>query len=273
VLGVSWDGTGYGLDATVWGGEFLLAGKASFTRVAHFRQFSLPGGDAAIKEPRRSALGVLHEIFGIELWNQREFITDFSESEIALLRQMLEKKINVPMTSSVGRLFDAVASLTGLRHRSSFEGQAAMELEFALRADVADAYPFDLQDGSPMIVDWAFTIRNIVSDLGKQTPVAIISAKFHNMLTETIVAVAKKNWRIQDRTQRRMFSKSISDRTHRRSSALGESSALLAPANSAERRWYRPRPGGRCGLGPKVMNLVYWGKVRGGRPLKNLRSD
>jgi len=190
-LGVAWDGTGYGLDATVWGGEFLRTDNGSFTRVAHFRHFSLPGGDAVVKEPRRSAFGVLYEIFGAELWNQRQFIPDFSENEIGLLLQMLEKKINAPIPSSVGRLFDAVASLTGLRHRSSFEGQAAMELEFALRTNVQEAYPFDLQHGSPMIVDWEPTIRDIVSDLERQTPAGIISARFHNMLTETIVAVAK----------------------------------------------------------------------------------
>ncbi len=191
-LGVAWDGTGFGLDGTIWGGEFLLADKRSFTRVAHLRQFALPGGEAAIKEPRRSALGVLHEIFGSEFWEQREFLRDFSESEIVLLRQLLQKNINAPITSSVGRLFDAVASLTGLRHRSSFEGQAAMELEFALFPGVADGYDFNLMDGRPLIIDWKPTIRGIASDLKRRTSVGVISAKFHNTLVETIIAVARK---------------------------------------------------------------------------------
>ena len=210
-LGISWDGTGLGLDGTIWGGEFLLADRVGqvcnlpaeeegklqtcptlFTRIAHFRQFALPGGDAAIKEPRRSALGVMHEIFRSELWDQREFLSDFSESDIGLLRQMLERKVNAPITSSVGRLFDAVASLVGLRHRSSFEGQAAMELEFALLPGVSDAYHFDLMDGMPAIIDWEPTIRGIASDLKRRTSVSVISAKFHNTLVETIVAVARK---------------------------------------------------------------------------------
>ncbi|MEP6586386.1 MAG: carbamoyltransferase HypF, partial [Candidatus Udaeobacter sp.] len=191
-LGVSWDGTGFGLDGTVWGGEFLLAASNSFTRVAHFRQFALPGGETAIKEPRRSALGLLHEIFGDELWTQRELLVDLAESEVAPLRQMFEKKINTPKTSSVGRLFDAVASLSGLRHRATFEGQAAMELEFALQSAVSEAYPYDLRDGSPMIVDWEPAIRGILADLQHKTPVKLISAKFHNMLAETIVAVSRK---------------------------------------------------------------------------------
>ncbi len=109
-LGVAWDGTGYGLDGTIWGGEFLLVkGEGSFERVAHFRQFRLPGGDPAIKEPRRSALGLLYEIFGDGAWDFPPLVADFSEQEKSLLRQILEKQINAPLTSSVGRLFDAVA--------------------------------------------------------------------------------------------------------------------------------------------------------------------
>ena len=120
-LGVVWDGTGYGLDGTIWGGEFLLANSdGSFERVAHFRQFRLPGGDRAIKEPRRSALGLLYEILGEQAWDFLQQNVDFSHSEKSLLRQMLKKRINAPLTSSAGRLFDAVASLTGLRHRASF---------------------------------------------------------------------------------------------------------------------------------------------------------
>jgi hydrogenase maturation factor HypF (carbamoyltransferase family) len=111
-LGVAWDGTGYGLDGTIWGGEFLLVqGDGSFERVAHFRHFRLPGGDRAIKEPRRSAVGLLYEIFGDGAWDFPQLMGDLSEQEKSLLRQMLEKQINAPLTSSVGRLFDAVAAL------------------------------------------------------------------------------------------------------------------------------------------------------------------
>jgi hydrogenase maturation protein HypF len=194
-LGVAWDGTGYGLDKTVWGGEFLLAkDDGSFERVAHLRKFRLPGGDAAIRQPCRSALGLLHEMLGAECWNvpSRSAGIDFPEDERALLRQMLEKKINAPQTSSIGRLFDSIAALIGLRQRSHFEGQAAMELEFARQPGVPEAYSFWLQDASPMIIDWEPTIRELLSDLTLNEERGVIAAKFHNALVEMIVAVARR---------------------------------------------------------------------------------
>ena len=133
-LGVSWDGTGYGLDGTVWGGEFFLVTDTSCERVAHLRQFRLPGGDKAVKEPRRVALGLLYELFGEALFSMSELapVAAFSPAELGLLKTMLARNLNSPLTSSIGRLFDAVASLAGLRQQVRFEGQAAMELEFAL---------------------------------------------------------------------------------------------------------------------------------------------
>ncbi len=191
-LGVAWDGTGYGPDGTIWGGEFLLAKDGSFTRVAHLRQFPLPGGDTAIKEPRRGRLGLLAEIFRDELWERDDLIAGFTKQELPLLRQMLEKRVNVPLTSSAGRLFDVVASLIGLRHRASFEGQAAMEMEFAVQDGVDESYPFSLGDESPIVIDWAPAIREILQDTQNGKPVGVISAQFHNMLAEAIVAIARK---------------------------------------------------------------------------------
>jgi hydrogenase maturation protein HypF len=197
VLAVSWDGTGFGPDGTVWGGEFLLAGDdEAFRRVAHFRQFRLPGGEAAVKQPRRTALGVLFAMWGGEAMQRRELapVHDFSEGELRLIRQMLAKGLHAPVTSSAGRLFDAVASLTGLRQRTSFEGQAAMELEFAIVPGVNDAYPFDLHDiksGHPYVVDWRPAIQKVIDDLREHQPAGIISARFHNGLAEAVVAVAR----------------------------------------------------------------------------------
>ena len=191
-LGVAWDGTGYGLDGTIWGGEFLFANDQSFERVAHFRQFRLPGGPAAIKEPRRVALGLLYQMFGDEIWERRELTSAFSETELALLRQMIAKRINTPVTSSVGRLFDAVASLVGLRHRASFEGQAAMEMEFAIESPTNESYSFEISEGLPRIVNWQPMMKEILNDLRRAQSVATISAKFHNTLAEIIVAVAKQ---------------------------------------------------------------------------------
>ncbi|MEP6810089.1 MAG: carbamoyltransferase HypF [Chthoniobacterales bacterium] len=192
-LGVAWDGTGYGLDGTIWGGEFLLAqSDGSFERVAHLRTFALPGGDRAIQEPRRCALGVLHQIFGDETWKRPEVKAAFASKDIALLRQMLDREIRSPRTSSAGRLFDAAAALIGLRTRTSFEGQAAMELEFAADPAIREAYPFELRETNPIVIDWEPAIRALLSDIERGCPQSALSAKFHNMLSESIVVVAHK---------------------------------------------------------------------------------
>lgn len=191
VLGVSWDGTGYGLDGTIWGGEFLLATRESFTRVAHLRTFRLPGGEQAIKEPRRAALGVLYELFGDGLkCADLAPIQSFSEHELELLLTMLQKNLNSPTTSSAGRLFDAVASLVGLRQISRFEGQAAMELEFALHGmETDERYEFAL---AHEMLDWGSMLLGIISDVRAGASVGKIAAKFHNTLVEMIVTVAQR---------------------------------------------------------------------------------
>jgi hydrogenase maturation protein HypF len=204
VLGVSWDGTGYGLDGTIWGGEFLLTDETGFSRVASFRKFRLPGSTPAIKEPRRTALGVLYEMLGKRVFEQRDStpVRFFSEQEISILSQMLQKGFQSPWTSSVGRLFDAVASLSGLRQLIKFEGQAAMELEFAIGSEkTEEAYPFAIANGtdsvsagspSVMIVDWEPLIHAILQDVRDTIPLARISIKFHNTLVEIVVEVARR---------------------------------------------------------------------------------
>ena len=192
-LGVAWDGTGYGPDGTIWGGEFLLAGEKSFERVAHFRHFQLPGGEAAIKQPSRTALGVLFEMGGAAALDQKDLapVRDFSEGDLALVRQMLVKGLQAPVTSSAGRLFDAVASIAGLRQQMSFEGQAAMELEFAIQPCIGEAYSFEIKSTSPSVIDWRPMIEQIVEDVRCGLAAGVISAKFHNALVEIIVAVAR----------------------------------------------------------------------------------
>jgi hydrogenase maturation protein HypF len=210
LLGVSWDGTGYGLDGTIWGGEFFLVEEKSWSRVAHFRQFRLPGGDKAVKEPRRTALGVLSELFGEEAFAQDLTpIRTFSPGELASLKTMLRRHVNSPLTSSAGRLFDAVASLLGIRQTVRFEGQAAMELEFALpETIITEAYPFPvlrfrpgekhvlsrttLSVQSPLSLDWSPMVEAILDDLKHRTHASHISAKFHNALVEGIISIAKQ---------------------------------------------------------------------------------
>ncbi len=204
VLGVSWDGTGYALDGTVWGGELVLVTESSCERVAHLRQFPLPGGDAAVKEPRRTALGLLYEMFGDAAFTMTDLapLQAFSPADLGPLKTMLARRLNSPRTSSVGRLFDAVASLAGLRQQVHYEGQAAMELEFALEGTKAtdEAYDFPLTTPhapsstlhAPRLLDWAPAINSLLSDLKARLPLSLIAARFHNALVEAIVAVAKR---------------------------------------------------------------------------------
>ncbi len=198
VLGVAWDGTGYGTDGNVWGGEFLLADTGSFERVAYFRPFKLPGGDQAIREPRRVALGLLHELFGEVGFEQKApgiVLESFSGSELRVLRQMLVKGLNSPWTTSAGRIFDAVASLTNLRQTCTYEGQAAMELEYAIEGgEKAGSYPFRLNEPveSGIVVDWASTFTALIEDIGRRVSVGKIAARFHNTLVEVIWQVAER---------------------------------------------------------------------------------
>jgi hydrogenase maturation protein HypF len=196
VLGVSWDGTGYGADGTVWGGEFLRVDGSGFQRVAHLRTFRLPGGEEAVKEPRRSAAGLLYALFGPDAltWDRFEPVRAFTDREMTVIEVALRKKVNAPLTSSAGRLFDAVASLIGIRHINRYEGQAAMELEFATH-DVAatDRYRVKVlraPDG-PAIVDWCGVIHGIMEDIENNVAVGVMSAKFHNTLAEAVVKVAQ----------------------------------------------------------------------------------
>jgi len=224
LLGVSWDGTGYGLDGTIWGGEFLRITdsqitnpesqipKESFERSAHLRTFRLPGGEVAIKEPRRTAIGLLYEMFGDGLFKDVGLhdlapMQAFPSQEVGTLHMMLKRKINSPLTSSAGRLFDAVASIVGLRQKTRFEGQAAMELEFVLEGvETDELYQFQVHTKSQIsnpkseipnpksayVVDWSPMIEGILQDVRSEVPVGEISAKFHNTLVETIVAMARR---------------------------------------------------------------------------------
>jgi hydrogenase maturation protein HypF len=206
VLGVAWDGTGFGLDETVWGGEFIQVerkqDRVTWNRVAHLRRFRLPGGELAVKEPRRAALGLLHELGG-ESWTGEgdcHSLQAFQPSELVPLRQMLERGLYSPQTSSAGRLFDAVASLTGLRQTVRHEGQAAMQLEFiAEEATTREAYPLPLVRGRGLppeeeggVLDWSPLIEALLADVAKALPVSVISARFHNALADGIVRVAQQ---------------------------------------------------------------------------------
>jgi hydrogenase maturation protein HypF len=190
VLGFAWDGTGYGSDGTAWGGEMLICQRAEFRRVAHLRTFLLPGGDRAAREPRRAAFGLLYEMLGAECgeWARAWFAPE----EVRLLLTALGRPRLFPRTSSMGRLFDAVAVLCGLPLRVSFEGQAAMALEFAVDPHERIAYPFPLSGAMPAVADWEPLVRAAIADRRAGVPVSSIAARFHNALVELAVAIARQ---------------------------------------------------------------------------------
>ncbi len=205
-LGIIWDGTGYGPDGTIWGGEFLLGDAAGYERVGHLRPFRLPGGDAAVRQPKRTALALLWEILGDDVFERTDLspIQAMTATERRVLGQMLRKGINAPLTTSAGRLFDGIAALIGLRQEVTFEGQAAMQLEYAADPHETGAYPFALTNlpisqspnpqspiPNPLLLDWQPTITAILSDLRQGVEPGIMSGRFHNGLVAAAVAVAQ----------------------------------------------------------------------------------
>jgi hydrogenase maturation protein HypF len=195
VIGVTFDGTGYGTDGAVWGGEFLVGDYRAFRRAAHLRYVGLPGGDRAVREPWRMAVAHLADA-GCERTLLRDRVPPVA---LRTVEQMLDRRVNTPLTSSAGRLFDAVAALAGLRDRVSFEGQAAMELEWrATEAAPDGVYPFDLVEARegdapaeppPLVVDTRPLIRAVVWDAERGVDAATIGRRFHTTVVEFIAAV------------------------------------------------------------------------------------
>ncbi|HEY3350472.1 MAG TPA: carbamoyltransferase HypF [Thermoanaerobaculia bacterium] len=200
-LGVTWDGTGLGTDGTIWGGEFLLGDASGFARVAHLRPFRLPGGDAAVKEPRRAALAILLELLGENALDREdlECVRSFSAGERAVLSRMISSGLNAPVTTSAGRLFDAVASLLGIAQKTSFEGQSAMALEAAAfeargGAESGGHIPDPLRlivapDGSA-VLDWEPLIFDLLRKSSLGLPPSLLAAQFHAALADGILAAA-----------------------------------------------------------------------------------
>ncbi len=192
-LGIAWDGTGYGPDGTVWGGECLRVTAGGWERSAHLLPFRLPGGEAAVREPRRSALGLLYAVYGPDAFARADLppLAAFTAAERAILQTMLARGLNAPLTSSAGRLFDAVAALLGLEQVSAYEGHAAMALEYAADGFEAGApYPFTLTASGAL--DWRQMIRNIDDERHKNVPVGFQAARFHTTLVEMMLAAAQR---------------------------------------------------------------------------------
>lgn len=194
VIGVTFDGTGFGLDGNVWGGEFLIGDLTGFERKGHLKYVPMPGGERAIKEPWRMAASWLYQIYGEELLNLRiKFVERLDRSKWAILKKMIDRKINSPPTSSIGRLFDAVSSLIGIRGKVEYEAQAAIELERVAEKDVRDFYEFNIEpEGGLYVIDPSPIFISIVEDLRKNIATSVISARFHNSISRLINEVCMK---------------------------------------------------------------------------------
>lgn len=200
VLGISWDGTGFGPDGTVWGGECLLVEGGSWKRFAALHPFPLPGGERAVREPRRSALGLLYELLGSDALEHEALLgwdRTSDQRELEVLKTVLANKVNTPRTSSMGRLFDAVASLLGVRQVMSFEGQAAMELEWCLgNLAQIETSPLPLHRAEPgehtpeWWIDWRPWVESLINDTDGRASEEW-SNNFHSTLAETTVALAR----------------------------------------------------------------------------------
>lgn len=183
VIGLAFDGTGYGTDGAIWGGEVLIAEATGFERKAHLGYTPMPGGEAAVREPWRMGMGYLYQSFGADFVDlELELVRGRTDPEKTVLLRMMEKGLNTPPSSSLGRLFDGVAAILGIRQRVGFEGQAAMELE--MRADLGPSpvYPYRWSARAPHVIETAPLIKGVVRDIQNRRSVSAISGRFHHSL-------------------------------------------------------------------------------------------
>jgi hydrogenase maturation protein HypF len=187
VIGLTFDGTGLGTDGTIWGGEVLVGGYTTFNRRFHLNEFLLPGGDRAVHYPARTALALLAQ-YGIEWDHSLPPVKFFAEKEIEIIHAQIKKKINSPATTSMGRLFDAVASLLGVRQQVNYEGQAAIEMENLCDPNENGMYPFSL---SADMIETSETFHKIMTDIKTNISKPIIAAKFHNSIVQMCIQISE----------------------------------------------------------------------------------
>ncbi|MGM0531623.1 MAG: carbamoyltransferase HypF [Bacteroidota bacterium] len=190
VLGVALDGTGYGDDGKIWGGEFLICDLSEYTRYAHFDYVSMPGGDKAVESPWRMALSFLYRAFGDELQQYGlEFLETKKPEDIKLILSMIKKNINSPLTSSAGRLFDAVSALLNLCTESGFDAEAPMRLEAIVDSQTESYYNFEMRENR---IGFIPSFKQIIDDMKQNIPPQVIAARFHNTVVHVIANLARK---------------------------------------------------------------------------------
>ncbi len=185
VIGIGFDGTGFGTDGNIWGSEFMIADAENYRRISHFDYVPMPGGDKAVTEPWRMAFSYIYKYFGNEFdYYSLQIFRETGKKKLDMIQQMIENKINTPLSAGAGRLFDAVSALTGLCAVASFDSEAPMRLEAAINEETEDFYPFNLTD----IIDFKETFEAMINDL-KRGNISIIPAKFHNTIAKVITNV------------------------------------------------------------------------------------
>ncbi len=205
VIGIALDGTGYGTDGNLWGGEFLLCGKDGFVRAAHFGYIPLPGGEMAIKQCWRSAIGAIVTAFGrclndpvtlkaavMESLNDIGFIDRYGLQRLDAIVKLTGNRNFSPLSSGAGRLFDAVSALAGVSDRNTFEGEAAIALENEIEEGVSDSYPFTVEGEGPSSIDFSKTVLQIIEDIKRGELKGRIAARFHNTVIEVIATVVAR---------------------------------------------------------------------------------
>ncbi|HLO30362.1 MAG TPA: carbamoyltransferase HypF [Anaerolineales bacterium] len=193
LIGLSFDGTGYGTDGAIWGGEGLLASYADFERFAHLEYLPLPGGDSAIRNPWRIAAGYAHAL-GIDI-DDLPFLQNIDKQALRIVRHQIEKQLNSPLTSSMGRLFDAVASFIGVRNDVSYEAQAAIEMEVLAKpfVSVAKSYPYVTHEtANGTTIGLKELLSSIVQDARANESIGIIAARFHKTIAEMAIEICKR---------------------------------------------------------------------------------
>ena len=245
VLGVTFDGTGYGPDGAIWGGEFLLGGYQGYERLAHLKYTPLPGGDLAVRNVARMGLAYLWSA-GLDWDEGLEPCRHICADDRTILRTQLEKGINSPLTSSMGRLFDAVSALCGVRATATYEGQAAIELELLADQTEKGEYPIDLQAGE---IDVKPLLQNLLVDWYAGTKKATLSARFHNSIARLVLDVAQ-----QARTSHNIRTLALSGGVWQNTLLLTKTLALLENAGFTvlTHRWIPSNDGG-IALGQAVI--------------------
>lgn len=194
VIGVALDGTGYGSDGKIWGGEFLAADLTGFKRLAHLEYLPLPGGEAAVKKPYRTAVGYLYRLFGADgLTKSAECLRGVNRSELELIVRQIDRGMNAPETSSAGRLFDAVAALIGVRMEIQYDAQAAVDLEMAAEGVETDVvYPYDISEiAGVRVIRLRRLLAAVLNDKAAQVSVSEMAARFHNTIVDINIEVCQ----------------------------------------------------------------------------------